>query len=125
MLQTVSRFFVRVAERWMPDPLVIAIFLTIVSFACAIGFTDFGPTESLIAWGDSFWSLLRFTAQMILILVLGHVLAHTDAVQRLLYGMADRIHSARAAYAGLTLFSGVISLVPGDSDSSCPPFFRD
>jgi short subunit fatty acids transporter len=33
MLRKTSDFFVRIAERWMPDPLVIAIFLTAVSFS--------------------------------------------------------------------------------------------
>ena len=95
----------------MPDPLVIAIFLTVVALAAAVGFTDFGPAVALDAWGASFWSLLRFTAQMILILVLGHVLANTRPVQRVLLGVAGQVRSARAAYIGLTLFSGLISLI--------------
>ena len=111
MLRTISGFFVRVAERWMPDPLVIAIFLTIVALFAAVGLTDFGPAAALDAWGASFWSLLRFTAQMILILVLGHVLANTRPVQQVLLAVAGRVRSARAAYVGLTLFSGLISLI--------------
>ena len=68
MLKSISKFFVRLAERWMPDPLVIAIALTIVCFAAAIAFTDFGVIETVDAWGVGYWSLLTFTCQILLIL---------------------------------------------------------
>ena len=83
MLRRVTGFFVNVAERWMPDPLVIAIFLTAVAFSAALLFTDFTAGQSVEAWGNSYWSLLRFTAQMILILSLGHVLANTRAARQM------------------------------------------
>ncbi len=111
MLRRTTDFFVRVAERWMPDPLVIAIFLTAVSFVSALLFTDFTAVESVEAWGNSYFGLLRFTAQMILILALGHVLANTRAANRLLVAIASRVRSARMAYAGLTAFASLTALV--------------
>jgi short-chain fatty acids transporter len=111
MLRRTSNFFVNVAERWMPDPLVIAIFLTAVAFAAALMFTDFTATQSVDAWGSSYWALLRFTAQMILILALGHVLASTRAVRRLLVAVASKIRSATMAYVGLTMFASLAALV--------------
>ena len=111
MLRRTTSFFVRVAERWMPDPLVIAIFLTAVGFVAALLFTDFTATQSVEAWGDSYWRLLRFTAQMILILALGHVLANTRAVRRVLVAIAGQVRSAQMAYAGLTVFAGLAALV--------------
>jgi short-chain fatty acids transporter len=111
MLRRTSDFFVKVAERWMPDPLVIAIFLTAVCFAAALMFTDFNAGQAVEAWGNSYWSLLRFTAQMILILALGHVLANTRAVRRLLVAVASQVRSAQMAYVGLTMFAGLASLV--------------
>ena len=95
MLRRTTNFFVNVAERWMPDPLVIAIFLTGVAFAAALLFTDYTTSQAVDAWGNSYWRLLRFTAQMILILALGHVLANTRAVRRLLVAVASLIRSAR------------------------------
>ncbi len=59
MLRRTTSFFVRVAERWMPDPLVIAIFLTAVGFVAALLFTDFTTSQSVEAWGNSYWKLLR------------------------------------------------------------------
>jgi short-chain fatty acids transporter len=111
MLRRTSDFFVKVAERWMPDPLVIAIFLTAVSFAAALMFTDFSAVQAVEAWGDSYWTLLRFTAQMILILALGHVLANTRAVRRLLVAVASLVRSAQMAYVGLTIFASLAALV--------------
>ncbi len=67
MLSRIAGFFARVAERWTPDPLVIAIFLTGVAFLTALLFTDFTTGQAVDAWGHSYWELLRFTAQMILI----------------------------------------------------------
>jgi len=111
MLRRTSDIFVKVAERWMPDPLVIAIFLTAVCFAAALMFTDFGAGQAVEAWGNSYWALLRFTAQMILILALGHVLANTRAVRRLLVAVASQVRSAQMAYVGLTMFAGLAALV--------------
>ena len=95
----------------MPDPLVIAIFLTLISFAAVLLFTDFSAGQAVDAWGGSYWRLLRFTAQMILILALGHVVAHTRPVQRLLIAAASLVHSARMAYIGITVFGGLASLL--------------
>ncbi len=111
MLSRIAGFFARVAERWTPDPLVIAIFLTGVAFMAALLFTDFTAGQSVDAWGNSYWELLRFTAQMILILALGHVLAHTRAVYALLTGIAGLVRSARMAYVGLTTIAALASLV--------------
>lgn len=111
MLRLITRFFVGLAERWMPDPLVIAIFLTAVTFFSALAFTDFSAAQAVDAWGASYWKLLRFTAQMILILALGHVVAHTRAVQKLLVGAAGLVRSARMAYVGLTTLAGFAALL--------------
>lgn len=111
MLRRITGFFVNIAERWMPDPLVIAIFLTAVGFVAALLLTDFTTGQAVEAWGNSYWTLLRFTAQMILILALGHVLANTRAVRRLLVAVASQVRSAPMAYIGLTLFASLAGLV--------------
>lgn len=111
MLRQTSAFFVNVAERWMPGPLVIAIFLTVVTVIASLLFTDFTVAQSADAWGNSYWSLLRFTAQMILILALGHVVANTRPVYRALSLVAGLIRTAPMAYAGLTMIASFVSLI--------------
>jgi len=110
MLRAVTNVFVKLAERWMPDPLVIAIALTMVCFGAAVVLTPFDMNQTVDAWGVGYWSLLRFTAQMILVLALGHVVAHTRPVNRALIWMAGFVTSARFAYIGLTLLAMVCSL---------------
>ena len=110
MLRITTRFFVRLADRWMPDPLVVAIFLTFICVIAAVLFTDFGIADSVDAWGVSFWNLLAFTMQMVLILGLGHVVAHTKPVYRALVYIADQVNSARFAYGGLAFVAGFCGL---------------
>ena len=110
MLRTITSFFVKVAERWMPDPLVIAIVLTLLCYFAALAFTDFTVGQTIDAWGNGYWSLLQFTCQMILILALGHVVAHTRPVNKLLTSFALKIHSPRMAYVGITLLAGFFAL---------------
>ncbi len=110
MLRITTRFFVRLADRWMPDPLVVAIFLTFICVAAAVLFTDFGVADSVDAWGISFWNLLAFTMQMVLILGLGHVVAHTRPVYRALVYIADQVTSAKMAYGGLAFVAGFCGL---------------
>lgn len=112
MLRRISQFFVKLAERWMPDPLIIGILLTFACLASAVAFTDFGPADAAAAWGVSFWNLLEFTGQMILILALGHIVAHTRLVNRGLVALSDQIRSPRMAYGGLAFtaaFCGLFS----------------
>ena len=65
---------VRVVNRWLPDPFLFAIILTVVVFIAAMVGTHQGPLAMVKAWGGSsgFWSLLLFSMQMAL------VLAETD-----------------------------------------------
>ena len=95
----------------MPDPLVIAIALTMVCFVAAVALTPFGVAQTIDAWGEGYWSLLRFTAQMILVLALGHVVAHTRPIYRALVWLASFVHSARFAYIGLTILAGMCGLI--------------
>ena len=110
MFRLISGFFVRLAERWMPDPLVIAIALTMVCFVAVVALTPFGVMQTIDAWGVGYWSLLSFTCQMILVLALGHVVAHTRPVNMALVGLSRRVNSARTAYIGLTLVALTCSL---------------
>ncbi|MCA3868862.1 MAG: TIGR00366 family protein, partial [Burkholderia sp.] len=45
MIQRISRFFTQVVHRVLPDPLIFAILLTIVTFALAFGLTPNSPAQ--------------------------------------------------------------------------------
>jgi len=110
MLKKITNIFVRIAERYIPDPLVIAIGLTMFCFVSALIFTPFSALDTINAWGTGYWSLLGFTAQMILILSLGHLVAHTKPINNLLVKLANLFQSAKSAYIGLTLIASFSSL---------------
>jgi len=108
MIKSFANFFVRLADRWMPDPLIVAIFLTFICLLAAVVFTDFGPVEAVNAWGTSFWNLLAFTMQMILILGLGHIAAHTSPIHRGLIFLANFVNAPRVAYAGIAGLAAIL-----------------
>lgn len=111
MLKATAAFFVRLVERWIPDPYVIAVILTAIVFLLSATVADYGIIETVNAWGDSFWSLLRFTAQIILTLVLGYAVANTEPARRFLESIAGRVNTARGAYMMVCLVGGVTALI--------------
>lgn len=100
-------FCVRIAERWLPDAFVIAILLSIVTFALATIIAGYSPHKTIEAWGDGFWSLLTFTNQIVLALLFGYALAHTRPMIRVMTFVASQARSATAAY----LIVGFASLI--------------
>ncbi len=70
-------------ERWMPDPFVIAVALTLLTGLAALLFAPKGQPDVVIAgWYNGIFSILAFAFQMILILVTGHALANAPPVKR-------------------------------------------
>ena len=89
MIQRISQFFTQVVHRVLPDPLIFAILLTIVTFALAFGLTPNTPVQLTTMWGSGFWNLLAFSMQMVMILVTGHALASSPPVKRMLVALAS------------------------------------
>ena len=108
-MHRVQNFFADVMRKYMPDPLVLVIGLTLLTALLAIGFEGTSPRAVLNAWGGGFWDLLAFTMQMALVLVLGFVLAKTSLVDRLLDLIAGKVNSPRTAIAVAVLVGGVAS----------------
>lgn len=94
-------------QQYLPEPLVIAIGLTIAVFAMAMVIEGTGPLDTLRFWGDGLWTLLSFSMQVVVLLLTGYMLANTPLVQRLLDGMASRITDPRVAVA-LASFIGIL-----------------
>ena len=108
----------RVVERVVPDPFVIAIFLTLVTAIAALLWGDFGDQSSFIgvldSWRDSsngMWKLLSFSMQMCLILVTGYALATTSLVRSMIHRLADIPTSTAAAAAIVGLVACICGLV--------------
>ncbi|ONG05627.1 short-chain fatty acid transporter [Escherichia coli] len=99
MIGRISRFMTRFVSRWLPDPLIFAMLLTLLTFVIALWLTPQTPISMVKMWGDGFWNLLAFGMQMALIIVTGHALASSAPVKSLL---------RTAASAAKTLVQGVM-----------------
>ena len=116
MLQRLGAGFARFAQRYVPDPFVLAVLLTLVSFAAAL-VTVGGDVEAVLdAWagtggGKGFWGLLTFGMQMCLILVTGHALAESPPAARLIHALADRTRGPAGAIAIVAVASMLLGLV--------------
>lgn len=107
MIQRISRFFTQVVHRVLPDPLIFAILLTVVTFALALGLTPKPPADLVMLWGSGFWNLLAFSMQMAMILVTGHALASSAPVKRMLVALAT---AARTPGQGVMLVAFVAAV---------------
>ncbi|MDP3890573.1 short-chain fatty acid transporter [Nocardioides sp.] len=101
----------QLVERYLPSALVFAIALTFVVSVMALVLTDAGPSDIVTEWGDGLAGLLAFMTQMALILMLGHTLAHTRPVRRLLRLLGSVPRTALQAYVFVFLVAAVASLV--------------
>ena len=102
---------VRVVNRWLPDAFLFAVILTIVVYIAAMLATGLGPIKILNAWGSAsgFWSLLSFSMQMALVLVLGSAMASAKPVTKLLRAIASKCSTPKQAIVVTTMVSVVCS----------------
>lgn len=111
MLATAAQPMVRLVERYLPDPYIFVLILTVVVFAAAVAFEGRTPLDVATMWGDGFWGLLTFSMQMLLVLVTGFMLASTPPVKRLLVAIASLATSPGSAILITTLVSLVASWI--------------
>ncbi|WP_281966557.1 short-chain fatty acid transporter [Roseovarius nanhaiticus] len=107
MLTAISRPMVRLVDRYLPDPFVFVVVLTLIAGLAAILGQGTGPLEVVSMWGDGFWSLLSFSMQMLLVLVTGYMMASTPLVRRGLSALASLAGSA----GGAILLVSIVSLM--------------
>lgn len=100
-----------VVERFIPSALVFAIVLTFVVAILALILTDTGPVDVVKGWGEGLSGLLEFMTQMALILLLGHTLANTGPVRRLLASLGGVPKTALQGYLFVFVVAAVASLV--------------
>ena len=100
---------VRVVNRWLPDPFLFAIILTIIVFVAAMVGTQQGPLTMVQAWGQDsgFWNLLAFSMQMALVLVLGSAMASATVCKKALGAIASTAKDKKSAIIIVTFVSTI------------------
>ena len=107
MFQKIINSCVKLVQRYLPEPFIFAIILTVVAIIVAIPICDQSLMEVVENWGDGVWSLLAFSMQMALVLVCGSALAAAPIVKK---GIS-RLASAPKTPAGAIAFVSAISSV--------------
>ena len=111
MIKALSKFFTAIVQRFLPDPLVFAMLLTIIMFLSGIAFTHHTPIEMVGFWGKSFWNLLAFAMQMALILVTGNALASSPPIKKVLQKIADIPKTPSQAIMLVTFVASVANII--------------
>src|SRR5918912_1525930 len=110
-IRRVNEFFVSLGQRYLPDPYLLAIILTIITFLMALIFTNRPFTSLFGDWYKGIFDLFVFILQALLIAVTGFTFARAPVISRLL----DRVASIpkTQAQAGVTvmLATAVASLL--------------
>ncbi|HET7442848.1 MAG TPA: TIGR00366 family protein [Terriglobales bacterium] len=98
------------SERWFPDPLVFALLGIVIVFLLGLLLKQ-SPSKLAIQGGKSFWALVPFTMQMVMIIIGGYVVASAPIVYRGIQRLAGVPKTPRAAIAMVALFSMLTSLI--------------
>ncbi|WP_133105387.1 short-chain fatty acid transporter [Psychrobacter sp. S4(2024)] len=104
-MKGITRFSNSLMEKYLPDPFLFVIILTVVIFVLGLGLTDSSPLQMVAFWGEGFWALLAFSMQMVLVLVTGFVLASSPIFKKGLGKLASLAKSPGSAIILVTLVS--------------------
>ena len=97
-------------ERWFPDAF---IFTALAVIAVALGALIIGaaPKTIAISFGTGFWSLINFTMQMAIIVIIGYVVASSPPVKRFIDWLASVPKTGRGAIVYVAFVSMLCSLL--------------
>lgn len=105
MLTKAAKPLVKLVDRYLPDPYIFVLLLTLVVMISALVAEQKTPMDVISYWGDGFWALLSFSMQMLLVLVAGFMLASSPPIKKLLDAIAGLAKSAPQAIILVTLVS--------------------
>ncbi|MBQ9495633.1 MAG: short-chain fatty acid transporter [Treponema sp.] len=98
---------VNLVNRFLPDPFIFCVVLTIIVFIFAMPATGSGPIAVLNAWGAGVWGLLAFSMQMALVLVLGNAFATAPAIKKVISSIAS---TAKTPFSAIVIVTAVSTL---------------
>lgn len=110
-MKKLTRICVALVQKYLPDPYLFAVILTLLVFIMGLGIAKNTPLQMVQHWGGGFWSLLAFSMQMALVLVTGHTLASSPPFKRLLGAIASAMKNPGQAIMTTTLVAVIASWV--------------
>src|SRR5699024_10251219 len=110
-MKTLTNFFDRIVQRYLPDAFLFAVILTFIVFLMGSIFTSSSPIQMIGHWGDGFWDLLEFAMQMALIVVTGYILANTTVVKKELANLSKLANTPEQAIILVTFVASIASYI--------------
>ena len=98
-------------KRWMPDPFVFALALTLLVAIMSWLLTDSSPNKIADDWYRGFWLLLEFSMQMVLMLVTGYAIALSPSAARLVDKLAKKVNTPASVYLLVMIVGGLLVLI--------------
>ncbi len=113
MISALGAAISRLFARLVPDPFVLAILLTVLTFVLAVTLTPTTPADLVGIWGGGrgLWSLLAFGMQMCLILVTGYAVATSPPIERLTHYLAGMPRTGAQAIGLVALMAALAALI--------------
>ncbi|MGC9257232.1 short-chain fatty acid transporter [Desulfurella sp.] len=111
MLGKISNFFVKLMQKYMPDPFLFVIVLTLLSFVMALLLTPTPFIKMVEDWYKGLWAILTFGLQMVLILVTGYTLAETKIIKKFLTFLAGIPKDQANAAVMIFLIAAIASFI--------------
>ena len=105
MFRKISNGCVHMVNRFLPDPFIFCIILTVIVFVASMPATGMGPIAMIGSWGTGIWGLLEFSMQMALVLVLGSTLAQAKVVKGIVSSVAGLAKGPKQGIVVVTFFS--------------------
>ncbi|OCZ57567.1 short-chain fatty acid transporter [Acinetobacter seifertii] len=108
-----ERFALRISdwsEKWFPDSYIFALLGVIIVSIAALSIG--APIHDVAtSFGNGFWSLIPFTLQMTMLIIVGYVVSVSKPVKYIIQKMARIPNSGRGAIVLVATVSLLISLV--------------
>ena len=82
LLQRIALSVTVWTERWFPDAFVFTA-LAVVAIALGALVIGASPKAVMVSFGTGFWSLINFTMQMTIIVIIGYVVATSPPVKKI------------------------------------------
>ena len=106
-MQALTKFFTALMRKYLPDPFVFAIGLTLLTLVLGVVLQGKSVFQMVQFWGKGFWSLLAFTTQMATMLATGYVLAKAPLVDKGVAVVLKYCKTPRMAIIVATLIGGI------------------
>jgi len=111
MLKKFGQSMTKVLQRWMPEPFVFALMLTLLVATLALFYTDAGLGGTVDGWYKGFWLLLEFGMQIVLILSVPYAVALSPVFTRFIDWLAGLVRSPEAVYIMIIVVGALFSLI--------------